>query len=159
LKIGKHSHLALSTHDAGLGEFQQLLAYKAEESGTRVVTVNPACTSQVCSGCGAMVEKSLSVRVHRCPECGLTLDRDVNAAVNILNLAVEPARTGRSGPNVGGGADYDAVIITGGGGPVIGPLLEPQLGHGDVRIIKEGYAHLANALGALRHRQFKREYS
>jgi len=93
-------HLALSAHDAGLGEFQQLLAYKAENAGTQVVTVNPAYTSQVCSGCGVMVEKDLSVRVHRCPDCGLTLDRDVNAARNVLSLAVESARTGPSGANV-----------------------------------------------------------
>ena len=92
--------LALSAHDASLGEFQQLLQYKAESAGTEVVTVNPAYTSQVCSGCGAVVEKALSVRDHRCPHCGLTLDRDVNAARNVLSLAVESARTGRSGANV-----------------------------------------------------------
>ena len=95
-------HLALSAHDAGLGEFQQLLAYKAEEAGTRVVTVNPAHTSQVCSACGAVVEKDLSVRVHVCPECGYTADRDVNAARNILFLAVNPARTGPPERNVAG---------------------------------------------------------
>ena len=93
-------HLALSAHDAGLGLFQQLLAYKAESAGTQVMTVNPAYTSQACSGCGAMVEKDLSVRVHRCPDCGLTLDRDVNAARNILCLAVNPARTGPPERNV-----------------------------------------------------------
>jgi putative transposase len=65
--------------------------------------VNSAYTSQMCSGCGKLVEKELSVRVHRCPYCGLTLDRDVNAARNILCLAVESARTGRSGANM---ADY-----------------------------------------------------
>lgn len=56
------------------------------------------------------------------------------------------------------GADYDIVIITGGGGPIIGPLLMPQLQHRNVRIVPEGEAHLANAVGALRHRKFKREY-
>lgn len=91
-------HLALSAHDAGLGEFRQLLAYKAEEAGVQVVTVNPAYTSQACSECGAIVEKSLSVRVHRCPHCGLILNRDLNAARNILALAT--ARSGRSALNV-----------------------------------------------------------
>jgi putative transposase len=95
-------HLALSAHDAGLAEFQQLLAYKAEEAGTQVVTVNPAYTSQACSGCGVVVKKDLSVRVHVCPDCGLTLDRDVNAARNILMLAVNPARTGPPERNVAG---------------------------------------------------------
>ncbi|GAB4440124.1 MAG: hypothetical protein Kow00120_08170 [Anaerolineae bacterium] len=81
-----------------MGAFRQLLAYKAEEAGTQVVTVNPAYTSQACSGCGALVEKSLSVRVHHCPHCGLSLNRDLNAARNILALAT--ARTGRSALNV-----------------------------------------------------------
>ena len=94
-------HLALSAHNAGLAEFQQRLAYQAEHAGTQVVAVNPAHSSQMCSGCGAIVEKTLSARVRRCPDCGLTLDRDVNAAVNMLNLAVEPARTGPSGAHVG----------------------------------------------------------
>ncbi|NLX10162.1 MAG: IS200/IS605 family element transposase accessory protein TnpB [Chloroflexi bacterium] len=95
-------HLALSAHDAGLAEFQQLLAYKAEEAGTQVVTVNPAYTSQACSECGMVVRKDLSVRVHVCPNCGLTLDRDVNAARNILKLGVYPARTGPPERNVAG---------------------------------------------------------
>jgi len=104
-------HITLSAHDAGLGEFQQLLAYKAEEAGTAVVTVNPANTSQMCSACGANVKKGLSVRVHRCPHCGLEMDRDVNAAQNVLKRArmdfpalfeePEPARTGRPRHNVG----------------------------------------------------------
>lgn len=57
---------------------------------------------------------------------------------------------------LGNGYDYDAVIITGGGGPIIGPLLEPQLNHSNVIIIPEGQAHLANAVGSLRHRRFMR---
>ena len=90
-------HLSLSSHDAGLGEFRQLLQYKAEEAGAEVVAVNPAYTSQRCSGCGEIVEKSLSIRVHECPTCGLVLDRDVNAARNILNLALDnpPGRGGQ----------------------------------------------------------------
>ena len=74
-----------------------MLAYKAENTGIQVVTVNSAYISQLCSGCGAIVEKTLSVRF----DCGLTLDRDVNAAVNMLKLAVKPARTGLSGAHVG----------------------------------------------------------
>jgi len=92
--------LALSAHDAGLAEFQQLLAYKAEEAGTRAVTVTPAYTSQACSACGGVVQKDLSVRVPVCPDCGYTADRDVNAARNILRLAVNPARTGPPERNV-----------------------------------------------------------
>lgn len=85
----RNQHLALSAHDAALGEFRQLLEYKAESAGTQVVAVNPRNTSQVCSGCGAVVAKELHVRTHDCPHCGLVLDRDVNAARNILSLALE----------------------------------------------------------------------
>lgn len=95
-----NSHLALSAHDAGLGAFQTTLAYKAVNAGSQVVFVNPAYTSQVCSGCRAIVQKSLSVRVHACPHCFLTLDRDVNAAINILSVALKSARTEPSGVNV-----------------------------------------------------------
>lgn len=82
----RNGNLSLSAHDAALGAFRQMLEYKAESAGTRCVAVKPARTSQVCSGCGSIVVKSLSVRSHYCPDCGLTLDRDVNAAVNILAL-------------------------------------------------------------------------
>ncbi|MBX3063330.1 MAG: transposase [Anaerolineae bacterium] len=80
-----HPHLSLSAHDAGLGLFQQLLEYKAGNAGTTILLVNPAHTSQACSGCGALVTKALSVRVHDCPHCSLKLDRDENAALNILS--------------------------------------------------------------------------
>jgi len=93
-------HLALSAHDAGLGMFRRMLESKVENTGSQVIAVPPAHTSQRCSGCGEIVKKDLSVRIHHCPHCDLTLDRDVNAAVNILSLA----RTGPSGHNVGDGA-------------------------------------------------------
>ena len=64
--------------------FTQMLAYKVEETGGQLIAVDPAYTSQRCSRCGEMVEKSLSVRVHKCPCCGLEMDRDVNAARNVL---------------------------------------------------------------------------
>ena len=60
------------------------LQYKAEREGKIFVKVNPAYTSQRCSRCGRIVEKDLSVRIHRC-EYGLEIDRDVNAAINILH--------------------------------------------------------------------------
>jgi putative transposase len=96
----RNQHLALSAHDAGLGIFRQMLAYKAESAGTELIAVKPHYTSQMCSGCGAVVEKDLSVRTHDCPHCGLQLDRDVNAARNILSLARKSAWTEPSGTNV-----------------------------------------------------------
>jgi putative transposase len=85
--MNRNRHLALSSYDAGLGMFRSYLEYKAADAGVEVVAVNPSYTSQVCSGCGCLVPKKLSVRTHRCSDCGLELDRDVNAAVNILTKA------------------------------------------------------------------------
>ena len=88
--MNRNRRLSLASHDAGLGLFKELLAYKVEETGCQLVVVDPAYTSQMCSGCGEIVEKDLSVRVHACPDCGLELDRDVNAARNIRDRAFKP---------------------------------------------------------------------
>ncbi len=80
--------LAKSILDAGWGQFLSILSTKAENAGLLTVAVNPRNTSQNCSNCGHKVPKKLSDRVHSCPHCGYTEDRDVNAARNILNLAV-----------------------------------------------------------------------
>src|SRR6266566_2168061 len=71
--------------DAGWGMFQQFCTYKAANAGREVLFVNPSYTSQVCSGCGQVRKKDLSERWHSC-ECGTELDRDHNAALNILAL-------------------------------------------------------------------------
>ncbi len=71
-----------------MGQFLQILSIKAERAGLLAIAVNPNGTSQNCSGCGAKVPKTLSDRLHVCPECGLTLNRDHNAAINIRYLAV-----------------------------------------------------------------------
>ena len=63
-----------------------MLSYKAEEAGRVLVKVDPQGTSQRCSGCGELVPKKLSERIHRCSHCGLVLDRDENAARNIKAL-------------------------------------------------------------------------
>jgi putative transposase len=80
------SNLAKQINDVAWGGFLSKLAYKAESAGRVFVKVNPRNTSQNCSDCGLKVEKSLSVRVHKCHSCGLALDRDHNAAINILRL-------------------------------------------------------------------------
>ena len=86
----KNRHLAKSISDASWGMFLSILKAKAESAGRWYQEVAPHGTSQECSSCGEVVKKSLAVRVHNCPHCGLSLDRDVNAALNIL------ARTGLS---------------------------------------------------------------
>jgi putative transposase len=73
-----------SIHDAGWRHFLSILAYTAACAGKRVEAVPPAYTSQDCSGCGERVSKSLSVRTHVCTNCGLVMDRDENAARNIV---------------------------------------------------------------------------
>src|SRR5262249_11565680 len=82
----QNHHLAKSIQDAGWGAFLIILSYKAACAGRRIVAVNPAYTSQTCSGCGIVVQKGLSVRWHSCPECGASLHRDHNAAKNIERL-------------------------------------------------------------------------
>lgn len=83
----KNRRLARRISDAGWYSFTQILIGKAESAGCKVVLVDPRNTSQACSECGEIVRKSLAVRVHKC-ECGCVLDRDVNAAINILGRAV-----------------------------------------------------------------------
>jgi putative transposase len=77
--------LAKGIADAGWSAFLAILTFKAAGAGKRVQAVNPAFTSQRCSGpgCGMIVQKGLSVRWHACPDCGTSLHRDHNAARNI----------------------------------------------------------------------------
>lgn len=84
----KNNFKVLNKHinDAAWTQFFSLLRYKAESAGRVLVEVNPKNTTQACSGCGKIVPKDLSVRVHDCHYCGLVLDRDHNAAKNILRL-------------------------------------------------------------------------
>jgi putative transposase len=82
----KNHHCAKSISDAGWSAFLSILAAKAVYAGRRVVAVPPAYTSQTCSGCGVIVQKGLSVPWHTCPDCGTSLHRDHNAAMNIERL-------------------------------------------------------------------------
>ena len=90
-------------NDAGWNMFANMLSYKAEEAGCQVVFVNPKNTTQECSNCHRIIKKELSERMHVCPFCGLIIDRDLNAARNILIRATE----GQSGSNASG----DGIII------------------------------------------------
>lgn len=85
----QNSHLAKSIKDASWGKLIDYTIYKAEEAGRVVVLVNPINTSQICSKCDQIVAKDLSVRIHDCPNCGLKIDRDLNAAINILRLGLQ----------------------------------------------------------------------
>lgn len=81
--------LARDVHDQGWATFVAHLRDKAEDAGRQVVLVDARNTSQACSACGAVVPKALSERVHSCA-CGYTVDRDVNAARNVLVRGLGP---------------------------------------------------------------------
>ncbi len=76
-------------NDAGWNMFANMIGYKAESAGCQVVFVNPKDTTQKCSNCHGIVKKDLTERIHNCPSCGLSIDRDLNAAKNILLRATQ----------------------------------------------------------------------
>ncbi len=84
----RHPTLARSISDASWSRFVSMLAYKAEKAGGHLIRVDPRNTSQKCSGCGELVPKLLAVRMHACPSCGLVIDRDHNASLNILRAGI-----------------------------------------------------------------------
>jgi putative transposase len=86
-----HNHcLSKSISDAAWSGFRSMLSYKAECAGRALIAVNPAWTSQTCSGCGHRLatdkRMGLSERIFDCPCCQLHIDRDLNASLNILTL-------------------------------------------------------------------------
>ena len=95
----KNHHLAKSIADASWIRIVQYTTYKAESAGAVVVLINPEYTSQECSRCGNIKEDlELSDRIYHCNACGLTMDRDENAAINIRNRGI--AKVGRGTPEV-----------------------------------------------------------
>jgi putative transposase len=85
----QNHHLAKSIHDAGWGTFLAWVKAYGLMHDVPILAVAPQFTSQECSACGTLVKKSLSVRTHICTGCGVVLDRDHNAALNILAKALE----------------------------------------------------------------------
>jgi putative transposase len=93
LKVSNMAHhptLARSIADASWSRFVSMLDYKAEKAGGYLIRVDPRNTSQKCSGCAELVPKLLAVRTHACPSCGLVIDRDYNASLNILRAGIGP---------------------------------------------------------------------
>jgi len=87
----RNRHLAQSISDAAWSQFARWLQYFGQVFGKVVMAVPPQYTSQDCSACGARASKTLSTRTHQCPSCGTTLDRDENAAINILQQGLRQA--------------------------------------------------------------------
>jgi putative transposase len=95
----RNRHLAKSISDASWGQFLSWVNYYGALHAIPVIKVAPHFTSQHCSGCGTLVKKTLSVRTHICPSCGLVIDRDHNAACNILAKALSTVgHTGTDAP-------------------------------------------------------------
>lgn len=84
-------NLSKSIMDAAWGELIWQLKYKAENAGVWAIPVNPRGTTQLCSGCGTTVKKGLGQRRHDCPSCGVSLGRDHNAALNVLQRGLRCA--------------------------------------------------------------------
>lgn len=78
--------------DVAWSQFVNRTSSKAEEAGRGVILVDPKNTTQQCSGCGQIVKKDLSQRIHHCPNCGLKIGRDLNAALNILGRGLTTLR-------------------------------------------------------------------
>ncbi len=100
----RNKNLAKSISEQAWGKFIMLLNEKAESTGVKMAEVDPKNTSQECSNCGAMVRKNLSVRTHKCT-CGLEIDRDVNAALNILHRGLISITGGNATRMAGGMRD------------------------------------------------------
>jgi putative transposase len=109
----QNHHLAKSISDAGWYQLMQFTKSKAECAGKIVEFVNPAGTSQNCSCCHNPVPKDLAIRVHCCPFCGLVLDRDHNAAINILNTVGTTGINARQGILDRGSMQREATLLVG----------------------------------------------
>ncbi|MFM9266749.1 RNA-guided endonuclease InsQ/TnpB family protein, partial [Tychonema sp. BBK16] len=112
----KNHKLAKSISDAAWSQFSQWLQYFGKVYGKTVVAVAPQYTSQDCSNCGNRVQKSLSVRTHVCL-CGTVLDRDHNAALNILALGLRQTgitlnTAGHAEINAWGQTDLYSLVVT-----------------------------------------------
>ena len=93
MEMGRSRGMRKSILDVAWTQFISLTIGKAVEAGRTVILVDPRNTSKMCSQCGELVVKDLGERTHECPHCGLVLDRDVNAAINILHRGLQTLQT------------------------------------------------------------------
>jgi putative transposase len=106
----KNHKLAKSISDASWSMFRLWVEYFGKVFGKVTVAVPPHYTSQNCSTCGTLVKKTLSTRTHQCSHCGTVLDRDHNAALNILALGL--SRVGHTQINACGEFDLCQVDVS-----------------------------------------------
>ena len=89
----KYPRLARIIGEEAWGKIIQYILYKAESAGCVCIGVNPKDTSKTCSECGNVQDMPLSERIFHCRRCGMLMDRDLNASINILRLGIEKYRT------------------------------------------------------------------
>ena len=92
MEMGKSRGLRKSILDVAWTQFISMTVSKAAEAGRTVILVDSRNTSKLCSRCGDLVPKTLRDRTHTCPTCGLVMDRDQNAAINILHRGLQTLR-------------------------------------------------------------------
>ncbi len=90
----KNHRLAQSIQNASWNRFINMLSYKAESAGMKVIKVDARNTSKECSNCGNIMDMPLSIREYNCNRCGMRLDRDINASINILHRATTLGQRG-----------------------------------------------------------------
>ena len=129
----KNRHLAKSVSDAAFGEFRRQLEYKTTRTGARLHVVDRWYrSSKTCSGCGRVKAKlSLSERTYKCDSCGLVLDRDLNAAINIMVAGSAPETLNAHGGTVRRGSPSGHVALV----PV---KCEPSVRESAVRLGADG---------------------
>ena len=93
MEMGRSRGMRKSILDVAWTQFISMTIGKAVEAGRTIILVDPRNTSKMCSSCGELVAKDLSERIHTCQHCGLVLDRDVNAAINILHRGLQTLQT------------------------------------------------------------------
>ena len=97
-KTRKDKQQSKLVSDIALYSFFCILHHMANKYKSKIIDVDPYQTTQMCSRCGTIVQKGLEVRTHVCPVCGISIDRDLNAAINILHRGLpERSTEGSSG--------------------------------------------------------------
>ena len=106
----KNHRLAQSIQNASWNRFMQMLSYKAESAGMKVIKVDARNTSKECSNCGNIRDMPLSIREYNCSRCGMQLDRDINASINILHRATTLGQRGSHAQGEGVRPQQEAVL-------------------------------------------------
>ncbi|MCL5430518.1 MAG: transposase [Candidatus Marsarchaeota archaeon] len=115
----RNHRLAQSIQNASWNGFINILFYKAESAGIKVIKVDARNTSKTCSNCGNIMEMSLSMRDYVCNRCGLRMDRDINASINILNRGLTSKKSNLESEALKGRAGLAQTYAQGDGGQYI----------------------------------------